>query len=310
MTTTLEPQTVQPSDAATAAAAPEKTVAGETADAAYVPLDATGFVKKRILAAGTGPQPSRQGTTVRVHYTGSLHTTGEVFDSSVTRGDPLSFRIGEGQVIKGWDIGIASMHVGEKAELLIDAEYGYGSRGSPPKIPGGATLVFAVELVSMDISTAQQTVAEKIAAAGPLKDEGNTLFKQSDFDNATAAYQNALSLLDHTWGADPDESVAIKQLKLTLHANLAAVALKTKNCEYALENCNKALEIDEHHAKALYRMSQALLGLSKFDEAASVLQNNKQFIKDADVDAEVAKIRRAQQTAHAREKQMYSKMFQ
>ena len=72
---------------------------------------------------------------------------GTIFDTSTERGEPLKFVIGTGQVIKGWDIGIMSMKLGEKAELVIKPEYGYGKIGAPPKIPGDATLIFEVELI-------------------------------------------------------------------------------------------------------------------------------------------------------------------
>jgi len=65
-------------------------------------------------------------------------------------GEPLKVRIGEGQVIEGWDRGIMSMLLGEKADLVIKPKYGYGAVGSPPKIPGNATLVFTVELIKID----------------------------------------------------------------------------------------------------------------------------------------------------------------
>jgi len=83
-----------------------------------------------------------------VHYTGKLEN-GEVFDSSVTRGQPFECQIGVGQVIKGWDVGMMSMSIGEKAELTIDGEFAYGASGSPPKIPANATLVFEVELLKI-----------------------------------------------------------------------------------------------------------------------------------------------------------------
>ena len=87
------------------------------------------------------------GKTVDVHYSGFL-TDGTMFDSSVERGQPISFPLGTGRVIKGWDEGIALMRVGEKAKLIIPAELGYGSRATGP-IPANSTLVFDVELVGV-----------------------------------------------------------------------------------------------------------------------------------------------------------------
>jgi FKBP-type peptidyl-prolyl cis-trans isomerase len=88
------------------------------------------------------------GKWVKVHYTGWL-TSGRKFDSSVDRGKPLVFRLGEGQVIKGWDEGVAGMKVGGKRQLRVPEDLGYGTRGAPPAIPPYATLIFDVELLAV-----------------------------------------------------------------------------------------------------------------------------------------------------------------
>nr|ADM73894.1 FK506 binding-like protein [Picea sitchensis]ADM73896.1 FK506 binding-like protein [Picea sitchensis]ADM73906.1 FK506 binding-like protein [Picea sitchensis] len=92
---------------------------------------------------------AHKGDRIKVHYRGSL-TDGTVFDSSFERGDPIEFEIGSGQVIKGWDQGLLGMCVGEKRKLKIPSKLGYGAQGSPPKIPGGATLIFDTELVAVN----------------------------------------------------------------------------------------------------------------------------------------------------------------
>lgn len=86
-----------------------------------------------------------KGDKVKVHYVGTLED-GTKFDSSRDRGDFFTFDLGRSQVIKGWDVGVATMAKGEVAVFYIKSEYGYGPSGSPPKIPGGATLVFEIEL--------------------------------------------------------------------------------------------------------------------------------------------------------------------
>ena len=99
---------------------------------------------------GTGASPA--GKTAVVHYTGWLYENGakgKKFDSSLDRGDPFSFRLGAGQVIKGWDQGVAGMKVGGKRLLTIPPELGYGQRGFPGAIPPNSTLVFEVELLGV-----------------------------------------------------------------------------------------------------------------------------------------------------------------
>ncbi|KAJ9176629.1 hypothetical protein P3X46_011920 [Hevea brasiliensis] len=95
---------------------------------------------------------AHKGDRIKVHYRGKL-TDGTVFDSSFERGDPIEFELGSGQVIKGWDQGLLGMCVGEKRKLKIPAKLGYGTQGSPPKIPGGATLIFDTQLVAVNGKT-------------------------------------------------------------------------------------------------------------------------------------------------------------
>ena len=105
-----------------------------------------------VVGTGTEATP---GTLVSVHYTGWLYDEkapqqrGKKFDSSVDRGEPFSFKLGAGQVIRGWDEGVAGMKVGGKRTLLIPAWLGYGSSGAGGMIPPNASLVFEVELLDV-----------------------------------------------------------------------------------------------------------------------------------------------------------------
>lgn len=102
-------------------------------------------VTKYVFSEGSGDFPG-DGAKVKAHYTGTL-INGDKFDSSRDRGDPFEFTLGQGQVIGCWDKGFATMRKGEKALLTCHSDLAYGDRGSPPKIPGGATLKFDVELI-------------------------------------------------------------------------------------------------------------------------------------------------------------------
>jgi peptidylprolyl isomerase len=106
----------------------------------------TKLVTKEIIT-GTGPE-AKAGQSVTVNYVGVLYKGGTVFDASWKRNETFPFVLGKGQVIPGWDQGVAGMKVGGRRELIIPAELAYGAKGSPPTIPPNAALVFVVDLLA------------------------------------------------------------------------------------------------------------------------------------------------------------------
>ncbi len=100
------------------------------------------------LKTGTGPA-AKPGDQVSVQYIGVLYDNGSKFDSSYDHGQPFSFKLGGGQVIQGWDQGVAGMKAGGRRELIIPPGLAYGAQGQPPTIPPNATLVFVIDLVSI-----------------------------------------------------------------------------------------------------------------------------------------------------------------
>jgi len=135
-----------------AACSGEQASSEHTASAAL--SSAPSELKITTLLAGEG-DVAQPGQMVTVHYTGWLfdasaeNNQGNKFDSSVDRGRPFSFPLGAGRVIRGWDQGVAGMQIGEKRRLIIPPHLGYGARGAGNVIPGGATLVFDVELLGL-----------------------------------------------------------------------------------------------------------------------------------------------------------------
>lgn len=138
--------TASPAPAASTPSAQPTAPAKKTAKAPKIITTASGL-QYQILKRGKGAA-AMIGQTVTVHYTGWL-TDGTKFDSSVDRGQPFQFTLGAGQVIKGWDEGVAGMKVGEKRKLTILPDLGYGAAGAGGAIPPNATLIFDVELLGV-----------------------------------------------------------------------------------------------------------------------------------------------------------------
>ncbi|ESP05410.1 hypothetical protein LOTGIDRAFT_208433 [Lottia gigantea] len=104
--------------------------------------------QKTVIQEGDGATYAQKGQTVKVHYTGTF-PDGKKFDSSRDRGKPFTFKLGEGEVIKGWDEGVAKMTVGERAKFVCPPDYAYGKAGAGGVIPPNATLHFDVEFLGI-----------------------------------------------------------------------------------------------------------------------------------------------------------------
>jgi FKBP-type peptidyl-prolyl cis-trans isomerase len=143
-------------------------------------------VQKKVLVPGEGWDTPEQGDQVTVHYVGTLHGTDDKFDSSRDRGEPFTFNLGKGEVIRGWDAGVATMKKNEKCVLTCRADAAYGASGSPPKIGPNATLDFEVELLSW------RSVKDIAGDGGVIKTvvtEGGGWETPGDADEVVVSYQ-------------------------------------------------------------------------------------------------------------------------
>jgi len=152
----------------------------------YENISKDGGVLKKIIKEGRGPL-IENGFDVKLNYQGKL-SDGRVFDSSLTRKKPFSFVVGEQKVISGWEIGIKSMKMGEKAKFLISSKYGYKKKGIPPIIPPNADLLFEIEIIDViekndiDNKKKPQNKAEEISRSSELLQTKNNSKNSSSSD--------------------------------------------------------------------------------------------------------------------------------
>ncbi|XP_071783351.1 peptidyl-prolyl cis-trans isomerase FKBP4 [Centroberyx gerrardi] len=386
-----------------------------------------GGVLKLVKREGTGTELPMTGDKVFVHYVGTL-LDGTPFDSSRDRGEKFSFELGKGQVIKAWDIGVATMKVGELSQLICKPEYAYGSAGSPPKIPPNATLVFQVELfefrgedvtededggiirrmitkgqgyskpnegaavevtvegtcegrvfderemkfeigdgenlglppgVEKSIMAMEQgeeslfnikpkygfgnagntkynipggatlqyriklaafekakeswemNTAEKLEQSGIVKEKGTQYFKEGKYKQASVQYKRIVSWLEHESSLSEEDEQKAKALRLAAHLNLAMCFLKLQEPTQALENCDKALELDESNEKALFRRGEALFGMKEFDRARGDFQRVIQlYPANKAAKSQVVLCQKHIKEQNEKDKRLYANMFQ
>jgi peptidylprolyl isomerase len=279
---------------------------------------------KEVLADGSGACP-QLGDEVHAHYTGRLASDGSVFDSSVSRGTPFSFTLGRGEVIKAWDEGFATMRRGERAVLQCAPSYGYGARGSPPKIPPNSTLRFEVELLSFgpkpkDLT--EMSLAEKLAEAAARKEAGNAAFAGGDVHTALGEWErgvdalkaglNDVNLATGQAAESFDEPLAAPQLeqlralRCSLPANRCMAELKLGRFADAAKSASEALAADPAHSKSLFRRGVARAALGELGDAkADLVAAGKLAPADAAIRAELEKVTKALAAVKAKEKAIF-----
>lgn len=220
-------------------------------------------VTKRITKAGEGGELPKKGEKITVNYEGRLEN-GTIFDSSYDR-EPFECSIGVGQVIKGWDVGMMSMSLGEEAELTIVGEHAYGERGSPPTIPANATLIFKVELMRIEErEPAGMSDEELMTHALAKKEEGNVQFKAGNLKAAESFWREGVSFL----GKFKMPANEQKNLMVILSQNMAIAANRLGDYPSAIHSATNAIMVDEKAVKALIQRSTAFLKTQNFEEAA------------------------------------------
>lgn len=286
------------------------------------PIDVTvaqdgGIMKTVIQEAPEGAAgPPFPGSEVTAHYTGTLESDGSQFDSSRDRGKPFKFTIGQGQVIKGWDEGFASMKVGEKAKLVIRSDYGYGNKPMGASIPANANLVFDVELLGFqekEKSKWEMSPEERLKKASDLKEEGTKEFTSGNHTIAAALYEKAASLVDDEDGEEPLPDLE-KDMYVKCWGNAAMCYTKVKDWTEVARCCNKVLDKSPDEAKTnikvLYRRGLAKMHTGELKAAKSDLMAAYGIdSKNKDVRKAIQELKAKNAEAKKKEKAQFGGIF-
>ncbi len=284
-----------------------------------------GGVMKKVLQEGkdvSEPQKPTTGYGIVCHYVGTLERNGELFDSSRMKGKPFTFNLGVGEVIKGWDIGMATMRKGEKSILKCTSDYAYGN-SDQGKIKAGDTLLFEVEMLDFKPKKKalyDMTPQEKVETAQELKDEGTKLFKAGEFTGAVDKYVEATTYLQpETPLSDSEDDISMdvdmstpkmKALLLTCLLNASQASLSGKKYTDAVKMANKALESDPRNVKGLFRRGCAQRHLALFPQAReSLLEAYHIDSTNAAVVKELAILKKDIQMSRKKDKETYGGFF-
>ena len=263
------------------------------------PVTPDGKVLKKIIKEGKGPIP-KPGQKVSIHYVGHL-TNGHEFDNSRKKGKKLKFTLGQ-DVVPGVSLGVATMHVGEIAEITVDEEYGYKELGDD-NIPPHSTLIYEIELLS--IAEIFHNANEAVSYANKIKEQAVVLFHDAKYNEAIDLYKQALRPL-RDW-----VSQNARQTKLILHRNLAICYSKIENWPETLRYAEKVLAIDPNDPKALLRKAEGLIHLKRFEEAKSTIVFGLDLTHNSAAFLEMRKkLIEAQKPEHERQNEVFAKMLQ
>lgn len=277
------------------------------------PLTADGGVRKQVLRKATLGEMPPDGALVKVHYEGFLQLSGVKFDSSRERGQPFEFKLGVGQVISAWDIGIKSMCIGEVARISCRSDYGYGWEGSPPKIPSDALLTFDVELIDWRVpvkDASAMSQEEVLGHAAAKREEGVQLFKAGQFSNALTCFCEGDGYLSSLPRSVRNEADASETL-LSCLLNAAQCALKLSEWNQAVSICTRVLVMDAKNVKAVYRRGLAYSGLERYKDAMpDLLQACKLEPKSREIRGKYESVKAAATETQRSAKEAFGGMFQ
>jgi len=210
--------------------------------------------------------------------------------------------------IKGMDLCVATMNVGERCRLTVSPAYAYGEEGCPPQIPPNSSLVY--EMTLLDFEKPIDTIPERVQAANKMKDEGNALFVAQKYEEAYTKYNEALDWFQYLFPSEEADKNLIAQCKLPILLNQAACQLKLTNFRSARICCEQALDFDPKNVKALFRLGQCWQGMADYNKARENFQNALSFDpNNGDIKKAMINLKRLEEKHKSQEKEICSRMF-
>ncbi|KAJ8245622.1 hypothetical protein GJAV_G00272720 [Gymnothorax javanicus] len=272
--------------------------------------DEDGGIVRRIITKGHGYSKPGEGSAVEVTLQGKYED--RVFDER-----ELKFEIGDGENLGlpvGLEKAIMAMEQGEESLFTIAPKYGYGSTGNAKyNIPANATLQYTLKLAAFEKAKEswEMNTAEKLEQSAIVKEKGTQYFKDGKFKQASVQYKRIVSWLEHESGLQGEDEQKSRALRLAAHLNLAMCFLKLHEQTQALENCDKALELDESNEKALFRRGEALFAMKEFERARADFQRVVQLYPgNKAAKSQIVLCQRQMKEQHEKDKRLYANMFQ
>jgi len=272
-----------------------------------------GGVLKILLKEGSSESETpKEDSSVIVNYTGKRKSKESGKWTSFEQKVNFEFIIGVGQVLWGVDLAVASMKKGEKSLFTINSPYAFdgdSGEGTKPKdIKPDETLRFEIELLDFKQGEDPSKLPseEKVEAALLKKEQGNRFHKEGKYMRALEKYSTALTY----FAFSPLEDQKSDHIKLQLHLNIAQSSLMIKRAQDSIFHCNKAMEIDQNNAKALFRRGKAYFLLNELESALDDFTRVKDISNTPEVQREIAAIKKKKTAFKNKEKKMYKKMFE
>lgn len=268
-----------------------------------------GRLIKRRVVDGKGEFPMDcplHDSLLRVHYKGMLldEPKSIFYDTRVdNHGEPLEFCSGEGLVPEGFEMCVRLMLPGEKSIVTCPPDFAYDKFPRPANVPEGAHVQWEIELLGFEMPKDWTgfTFQEIMDDAEKIKTTGNRLFKEGKFELAKAKYEKVLREYNHVHPQDDDEGKIFANSRSSLHLNVAACYQKMGEYRKSIDTCNKVLEANPVHVKALYRRGMSYMLLGDFDDAKKDFEKMIAVDKSSEPDATAA-LNKLKQTIQETEK--------